>query len=68
MRNAPTGSFFLVAARMTGTVSAAPRSPHIESIATQHGAHLLLDFGDGGAQAWLAYTTLAELAGVDILV
>ena len=40
----------------------------IESIATQQGAHLLLDFGAGGGQVWLANTALTDLAGVDVLV
>ena len=32
------------------------------------GVHLLLDFGDGGGQVWLANTTLADLVGVDVVV
>lgn len=40
----------------------------VESIAAQHGEHLLLDLGDGGGQVRLAWTTLAELAGIDVLV
>ena len=45
-----------------------PVGRNIESIATQNGPHLLLDFGDGGGQVWLANTTLANLAGVDVVV
>ena len=40
----------------------------IESIASQHDMHLLVDFGAGGDQVWLANTALADLAGVDVLV
>ena len=35
----------------------------LESIATQHGSHLLLDFGDGGGEVWLAWTSLADWQG-----
>ena len=45
-----------------------PAGQTIESIATQQGDHLLLNFGAGGGQVWLAWTTLADLAGVDVLV
>ena len=45
-----------------------PAGRTIDSIATQVGEHLLLDFSDGGGQVWLANTTLAELAGIDVLV
>ena len=40
-----------------------PVGQTIESIATQQGAHLLLDFGDGDGQMWLAWTTLADPPG-----
>ena len=40
----------------------------IQSIATEQGDHLLLDFGSGGGRVWLAWTTLADLAGVDVLL
>ena len=40
----------------------------IESIASQHDVHLLLDLGAGGGQVWLANTALADLTGVDVLV
>ena len=40
----------------------------LESIATQHGDHLLLDFGDfRGGNVYLAWTTLADLADFDVM-